>query len=93
MTVLPDVELHFLPLAGLFLFLSSLFLLQSQPFPPRNKEKYSLKISTSKTPLKNMFQKSFPAVSHNHFSDQKKGHTILHNYKIDLRNRPFRPSG
>lgn len=70
MTVLPDVELHFLPLAGLFLLLSFLFLLQSKLFPPHNKEKYSLKISASKTPLKNMFQKSFPAVSHTPFSIQ-----------------------
>ena len=26
-----------------------------------------------------MFQKSFPAVSHNHFSDQKKGRAVSHN--------------
>ena len=59
-----------------------------------DKEKYSLKISASKTSLKNMFPKSFPAVSHNPSSiqikgqyilhrslfDQKKGRAILHNY-------------
>ena len=78
MTVLPDAELHFLPLAGLFLLLSFLSLLQSKLFPPRNKGKYSLKISTSKTPLKNMFPKSFPAILHDHFSDQKKGRAISH---------------
>ena len=53
-----------------------------------------------------MFQKSYPAILHDYFSDQKKGCAIshnpfsiqkedcaiLHNLKIDLRYRPFRPS-
>ena len=30
---------------------------------------------------------------HDHFLDQKKDHTVSHNPKIDLRNRPFHPSG
>ena len=45
-----------------------------------DKEKYSLKISASKTPLKNMFQKSFPAISHDYFLDQKNSCAISYNY-------------
>ena len=33
------------------------------------------------------------SIPHDHFSDQKEGHTISHNQKIDLRNRSFLPSG
>ena len=60
-----------------------------------DKEKYSLKISTSKTFPKNIFQKTFPAISRNHFSDQKEGHAILHNnfsiqkYVYTISHNPF----
>ena len=60
-----------------------------------DKEKYSLKISTLKTPLKNMFPKSFPAISHNSFSIQIKGQYILHNnfsiqkYAYTISHNPF----
>ena len=65
MTVLPDVELHFLPLAGLFLLLSFLFLLQSKLFPSRNKKN---------TPwnkcLRNTSLKHFPKILSCHFAWQ-----------------------
>ena len=62
-----------------------------------DKEKYSLKISASKTSPKNIFPKTFSAISHEHFSDQKKGcavssdnlsiqiegQSILHNHFSD----------